>query len=108
MEPNVMKKAVEKGFRALFYALCLLSVALLVPSAPAQVVSVTIQGRVYDTSGAAISQATVTAVNVSTGFSRSAAGSATGDYQISFLPVGDYTVTAEKTGFKKEAKKIHL
>jgi hypothetical protein len=33
---------------------------------------------------------------------------AMGDYQISFLPVGDYTVTAEKSGFKKQAKKVHL
>ena len=24
------------------------------------------------------------------------------------MPVGDYTVTAEKAGFKKEAKKVHL
>src|SRR6185295_9506187 len=31
-----------------------------------------------------------------------------GDYQISFLPVGDYTVAAEKPGFKKQAKKVHL
>jgi len=74
----------------------------------AQVLTVTIQGRVYDTTGAAISQATVTALNPATGFSRSATASATGDYQISFLPVGDYTVTAEKTGFQRQAKKVHL
>ncbi|MBZ5597899.1 MAG: TonB-dependent receptor [Acidobacteriia bacterium] len=74
----------------------------------AQVVTVTIQGRVYDTTGAVIPQATVTAVNAATGFSRSATASATGDYQIVSLPVGDYTVTAEKSGFKKLAKKIHL
>src|SRR5262249_39135049 len=33
---------------------------------------------------------------------------ATGDYQITLLPPGDYTVTAEKSGFKKSAKKVHL
>src|SRR5215467_11749844 len=74
----------------------------------AQVVTVTIQGRVYDTTGAAISQATVSAINTGTGFSRSTTASATGEYQLSGLPVGEYTVTAEKSGFQKSAKKIQL
>lgn len=90
------------------YALTLMILASLVLPLRAQVVTVTIQGRIYDTTGAAISQASVTAVNTATGFSRSTTASATGDYQVSFLPVGDYTVTAEKAGFKKEAKKVHL
>ena len=81
---------------------------LAAPEVQAQVVTVTVQGRVYDTTGAAISLASVTAVNAATGFSRSAIASATGDYQISFLPAGDYTVTADKTGFQKQAKKLHL
>ena len=90
------------------YALTLAILASLILPLHAQVVTVTIEGRIYDTTGAAISQASVTAVNTATGFSRSATASVTGDYQISFLPVGDYTVTAEKAGFKKEAKKVHL
>jgi hypothetical protein len=73
-----------------------------------QVVTVTVQGRVYDSSGAAISQATVTAVNADTGFSRGATANAVGDYQIVLLPPGDYTVTADKVGFQKSAKRIHL
>jgi hypothetical protein len=73
-----------------------------------QVVTVTIQGRVYDSSGAAIPQATVTAVNAATGFSRATTASGVGDYQIALLPPGDYTVTVEKAGFQKSAKKIHL
>jgi hypothetical protein len=100
------------GFRApnfiRNYALCLILLASLALPLRAQVVTVTIQGRVYDTTGAAISQASVTAVNAATGFSRSATASATGDYQISFLPPGDYTVTADKSGFQKQAKKAHL
>jgi len=74
----------------------------------AQVVTVSIQGRVYDTTGAAISQANVSAVNAATGFSRTAVAGATGDYQIPSLPPGDYTVTVDKGGFQKQAKKIHL
>src|SRR5881392_466300 len=63
----------------------LLVVFLTASSLSAQVVTVTIQGRVYDTTGAAISQANVSVTNPATGFSRSATASATGDYQISAL-----------------------
>src|SRR5690349_6034403 len=71
-------------------------------------VSVSLEGRVYDTTGAAIAQASVTVVNPATGFSRSATTTATGDYQIASLPVGDYSVTADKSGFQKQVKKVHL
>src|SRR3984893_3982472 len=97
-----------RRFRARKYALCLILLASLILPLQAQVLTVTIQGRVYDSTGAAISQAAVTAVNPATGFSRSATASATGDYQISFLPVGDYRVTADKAGFQRQAKKVHL
>ena len=82
--------------------------AVSIGSAVAQVVNVTVQGRVYDSTGAAIPQATVTAVNTATGLSRSATASVMGDYQIALLPPGDYTVTAERQGFQKSAKKLHL
>jgi Carboxypeptidase regulatory-like domain len=91
-------------------ALMLFFPVFLVVSLPlaAQVVTVSVQGRIYDSTGAAISGADVSAVNAATGFSRSVAAGATGDYQITLLPPGDYTVTAEKAGFQKSAKKIHL
>jgi hypothetical protein len=108
MKSKNTNSTTRNGFRVLSCALCLSAVAAMLLPVQAQVVTVTIQGRVYDTTGAAISQAGVTAVNAATGFSRTATATATGDYQISLLPVGDYTVTAEKTGFQKAAKKIHL
>ena len=93
---------------AVVLALCGLMVSIAFVPLTAQVVTVTVQGRVYDSSGAAISQANVTAVNAATGLSRETTASALGDYQIPLLPPGDYTVTADKTGFQKSAKKIHL
>src|SRR5215472_12998947 len=66
----------------------------------AQVVTASLQGRIYDATGAALSQADVTALNTATGLSRKVTANATGDYQITLLPPGDYTVTAEKTGFQ--------
>jgi carboxypeptidase family protein len=93
-------------FRHMWLTLCLLAVAA--SWLGAQTVSSSVQGRVYDTTGAAISEASVTVVNSETGISRTVHASATGDYQITLLPPGDYTVTAEKTGFQKSAKKVHL
>jgi hypothetical protein len=74
----------------------------------AQTVTSSIQGRVYDASGAAIAAASITAVNADTGVSRTTDATSTGDYQITLLPPGDYTVTAQKAGFQKSAKKVHL
>src|SRR5690349_1954151 len=102
-----MKGHALKGL--LLLCACATAVSFYLPVALyGQAVTVTIQGRVEDKTGAAISQAGVTIVNSATGLSRSTAASATGDYQLSGLPPGDYTVTAEKQGFQKEAKKVHL
>ena len=74
----------------------------------AQAVNSTLQGRVSDTTGAVIPGAAVTAVNTGTGLKRSGSANADGAYQIGGLPAGDYTVEAEKQGFQKSAKKVHL
>ncbi|MBZ5613864.1 MAG: carboxypeptidase regulatory-like domain-containing protein [Acidobacteriia bacterium] len=94
--------------RSLTWVFCLVAVIVAALPGMGQVVTVTVQGRVNDSSGAAIAQASVTAVNAATGLSRVASANAVGDYQIALLPPGDYTVTAEKAGFQKSAKKIHL
>ena len=107
MEPYVSFTSRGRSFGVLRWVLLLITLAAAVVPLYGQV-TVTIQGRVYDTTGAAISQAAVTVVNPATGFSRATTASSTGDYQISSLPVGDYTVTAEKAGFQKQAKKVHL
>ena len=107
MEPFVSCKSIARFRRGLIWTLFLVVLAAVAVPLHAQV-TVTIQGRVYDTTGAAIAQATVTVVNAATGFTRATTASATGDYQISLLPVGDYTITADKAGFQKQAKKVHL
>lgn len=89
-------------------SLVVVGICMLWAPAFAQTLNVTVEGRVYDTSGAAIPQPTVTVVNTATGLTRSVDGGAMGDYQISALPAGDYNVTAEKSGFRKLAKKVHL
>ena len=73
-----------------------------------QAINSTLQGRVADTTGAVIPEATVTALNAATGLKRSVTANAVGEYQIGGLPAGDYTVDVEKQGFQKSVKKIHL
>ena len=83
---------------------------LLVPAAllSAQTVTAALNGRVTDATGAVLPSSSVTAVNDATGISRGAATDASGDYQISLLPVSNYTATAEHSGFKKQSQKITL
>ena len=69
--------------------------------AAAQATTGEITGRVLDASGAGVPGATVTATNTATGLVRSTATGGEGDYTVPLLPPGDYTVTAELTGFKK-------
>src|SRR5215831_13728605 len=61
----------------------------------------TIRGTVSDESGAAVPEAVVSARNINTGLIQSARTGMDGVYNIPYLPVGDYTVNAEKPGFRK-------
>ena len=60
-----------------------------------------IQGTVRDSTGAVVPNATVTARNPGTNFSRSATTNDEGFYRIINVPPGDYEVTVEAANFKK-------
>ena len=60
-----------------------------------------IRGIVTDPSGANVPDTTVTALNVNTGLTQTSRTGPDGIYNFLYLPVGTYTVTAEKTGFRK-------
>lgn len=59
-----------------------------------------ISGTVKDTAGAVVPGATVTAKNESTGVSQTQTTTESGLYSFASLPVGKYTITVEKQGFK--------
>jgi hypothetical protein len=87
----------------------LLAAALLVsalPAAPAfaQATTGEITGRVRDVAGAAVPGAAVAARNDGTGLTRTAVTNTTGDYTLTQLPPGDYTVSVELAGFKKAVR----
>lgn len=66
----------------------------------AQINTATLLGTVKDTSGGVLPEATVTARHVETGITRRVTANQTGEYTISNLQVGRYTVTASFAGFK--------
>jgi outer membrane receptor protein involved in Fe transport len=67
-----------------------------------QTITADIGGTVTDGAGLVVAGATVTAMNVDTSVSVSAATNANGIFSIRFLQVGQYNVFVEAAGFKKE------
>ena len=59
-----------------------------------------ITGTIRDSNGAAVPGATVTAKNEATGVTSTQTTTDSGLYSFSSLPVGNYTITVEKQGFK--------
>src|SRR3954451_13566011 len=76
---------------------------LCVASTSAQVSTGTIVGAVEDTTGAVIPNALVTIQQTATGDTRKAACNATGEFNVPFLQVGPYTVSATANGFKTKS-----
>jgi hypothetical protein len=69
----------------------------------------TISGIITDSSGAAVPGANVTARNPATNLTQTAISSNDGTYNLLYLTVGIYTVSAEKLGFSKgEATDIRV
>ena len=83
-----------------------LSVALLFAlPAVAQVTTADIVGRVSDTSGAVVPNATVTIKNPATGLTRTTKTDTNGDYSIVLLPIGVYDLTVQLQGFATVVQK---
>ncbi|HKE29429.1 MAG TPA: TonB-dependent receptor [Bryobacteraceae bacterium] len=87
----------HRRFRSVgFLCLCAVSAASLF----AQFESGTVLGTVHDASGALVSGATVTLLNVKTGFSLRAVSDGKGDYEFVNQRLGTYQVRVGKTGFQ--------
>ena len=61
-----------------------------------------LQGRVLDVSGAALQSASITVLNVDTGFRTTVSTDAEGRYSVPAIPAGSYEVTASAAGFQRE------
>src|SRR5258705_5877085 len=88
-----------RAIRTFAFVLCPLAL-LAGASTFAQTFRGTILGSVTDSSGAAVPGATVTIKNVDTGLVRTVTTSDDGSYAAPELPIGTYSVSVEKAGFK--------
>src|SRR5665811_2018805 len=77
-------------------------------SLAAQTFRGTILGSVTDSSGAAVSGASVAARNTATGQQRTTQTSGDGSYSIPELPIGTYEVTASQAGFQTWVTRVDV
>ena len=91
------------GASALILAL-FTCIVLLPPAATGQEVTGSIVGTVLDQTGAALSDATVTAREVRKGTVLSTKTDNTGSFRIERVPIGRYEVKVERTGFQTAVK----
>src|SRR2546423_8757422 len=88
-------------FKLTVLVTCLCCVVLLTAAiSVAQTGTSNITGSVHDSNGAVVAGATVKAKNEATGIESTQTTTDSGVYAFSSLPVGNYTITIEKTGFK--------
>ena len=77
------------------------AISLALAAASAQTTTGSIVGTVTDTTGAMVANATVTISNVDTGITTKTVTDSSGNYVVTPLAVGHYSVTVEAPGFKK-------
>ena len=102
LKGRLMKRSM-RGVRAAVYAcvaMLLLSLTGWSGAAEAQTFRGTILGSVTDSVGLAVAGATVTVRNLDTGLVRTVTTTEDGGYSAPELPIGNYSVTVEKSGFK--------
>ena len=78
---------------------------LTVPAVFAQLTTADILGTVTDASGAVVPNATVVITNLGTNESRTVQTSGAGDYTVSLLPVGHYSISVKAGGFEASLTK---
>src|SRR5439155_20019483 len=81
----------------------LLSLAMVLASeACLAQTTATIVGTVTDSTGAVVPGVSISVISKDTGLTRKTTTNQGGNYVATFLPVGQYSITAEVTGFKKK------
>src|ERR1700730_222630 len=93
-----MKQPLFATWRITFYIFVIALIAFAT-NAHAQTFRGGINGTVTDVTGAAIPNASITALNVDTANTKTTITSSAGDFLFQDLPLGNYTVTASFTGF---------
>src|SRR5579871_201859 len=92
----------QRATRLLFAFLLTVGIAIC------QVNTASLSGLVRDPSQAVVADAKITVKNTATGIERTSETNSDGYYVLANLPVGDYDITVEKTGFQKVASALSL
>src|SRR5580692_9867888 len=84
----------------------LLVLSLVLPAicAWSQTQLATLSGTITDPSGAVVPGVSVTIVGQDTGLKRSALTDVAGEYRFAGLPIGNYSLRIEKTGFQSQIR----
>jgi hypothetical protein len=89
------------------YRACILSAALALlfsAGAWAQTQLATVSGTITDPSGAVVPGVSVTVVSQGTGLKRSVLTGTAGEFRFGGLPIGNYSLRVEKTGFQSQVR----
>ena len=89
-----------KLLHAVAVSFCLASISF----AQTEAINGSIRGRITDPAGAAVSEAKVDVLNAATGFARSTESSGEGYFVFPNLPLGQYSLTVQKTGFETQRR----
>src|SRR5229473_4199864 len=104
----IMKQGIQR-FRLFAFVLSLFGLlALSAGVAYGQAISGNVVGTVTDSSGAAVSNAEVSATNVGTNVSTTTHTNGVGEYRFDNLPIGSYKITVKATGFRTTSEAIEV
>ena len=95
-----MNRTIPVGSRSPWLTLIAGAMLILVSAVQAQVESGKVVGTVRDASGAVLADAAVTVTETQTNAERKTTSNSGGEYVVTELKPGTYTVTAEREGFK--------
>ena len=106
--PNHSGSVDLRSVRKVLFLIVTLSIFSFCPLIYGQATG-SISGTVADKSGASVSGATVTATSQATGLARTTKTDDAGHYVLPLLPVGNYTIRVDFTGFQSsETKDLNL
>jgi hypothetical protein len=111
IEPNCCKSigGMTDMLRKISFVVLVCALALAVSPAIYAQATGSISGNILDKSGSAVPVATVTITSLGTGLTRAEKADGSGHYLIPLLPVGNYNVHVDATGFQSaESKDLNL
>ena len=99
-DPRRPATSVRRNLGRTFFAILALAFFLCPTAAKAQQLTATLSGTVTDSSGAVIPDAEVTITQTTTNAARAVRSDGTGNYSVTSLPAGTYSVSVSSKGFE--------